>query len=37
MYFTVHIEADKEHAAIERELLLRHIDRKNEASALNSA
>lgn len=42
-YFTVHIEADKEHAAVERELLLRNlysselnIDKKSEASALQA-
>lgn len=36
-YFTVHIAADKEHAAIERELLLQHVDENNMPLALNAA
>jgi pyrroloquinoline-quinone synthase len=36
-YFTVHIDADKEHAAVERQLLSQHIDENNAPSALNAA
>lgn len=35
-YFTIHIEADKEHAAVERALLEQHIDSGNEASVLKA-
>jgi pyrroloquinoline-quinone synthase len=28
-YFTVHIEADREHSAVEREMLIRYIDNRN--------
>jgi pyrroloquinoline-quinone synthase len=28
-YFTVHIEADREHSAVEREMLSRHVDARN--------
>lgn len=37
LYFSVHIAADKEHAAVERNLLSQHIDVRNAASALNAA
>lgn len=36
-YFTVHIEADKEHSAIERELLTGHLNDQNGASANRAA
>jgi pyrroloquinoline-quinone synthase len=36
-YFTIHIAADKEHAAIERELIAKHIDTQSAASAMESA
>jgi pyrroloquinoline-quinone synthase len=35
-YFTVHIEADKEHSAVERNLLSRYIDSDNAAEAMES-
>lgn len=31
-YFSVHIEADKEHAATERSLLIQHVNNDNQAS-----
>lgn len=37
IYFTVHIAADKEHAAVEKELLLKHVNGKNEHVALKAA
>jgi pyrroloquinoline-quinone synthase len=37
IYFAVHILADKEHAAIERELLTRHVDGNNATQAWNAA
>lgn len=36
-YFTVHIEADKEHASIERELLSQYVNESNVTLALNAA
>lgn len=36
-YFTVHIAADKEHAAIERALIAKHVDENCAASAMESA
>lgn len=36
-YFTVHIEADKEHAAVERELIGKHFDVKNVETVNKSA
>ncbi len=35
-YFTVHIEADREHAAAEREMLGRHLTETNAPSALRA-
>lgn len=35
-YFTIHIEADKEHAAIERNLLKLHVNARNEDSVSKS-
>jgi len=35
-YFTVHIEADKEHSAVERDLLARYLDDSNAATAIKS-
>lgn len=35
-YFTVHIEADREHSAAEREMLSRYIDKRNFESAKTS-
>ncbi len=35
-YFRVHIEADKEHAAVEKELMARHYSSVNAESALRS-
>ena len=35
-YFRVHIEADKEHARSEREMLLQHLTNQNGDSVLNS-
>ncbi|HEX4667726.1 MAG TPA: CADD family putative folate metabolism protein [Chthoniobacterales bacterium] len=36
-YFTVHIEADREHAAAERALLAQHIDTNNSAAVTKAA
>ena len=36
-YFTVHIEADREHSATEREMLSRHVDNRNFESVIASA
>jgi pyrroloquinoline-quinone synthase len=36
-YFTVHIEADREHSATEREMLTRHVDNRNFESVKASA
>lgn len=36
-YFSVHIVADKEHAAVERELIAKHVDINSAASAMKSA
>jgi len=36
-YFTVHIEADREHAAAERALLAQHIDAQNSAAVTKAA
>jgi pyrroloquinoline-quinone synthase len=35
-YFTVHIEADKEHSAIERDLLSKYIDHDNAGETIES-
>ncbi len=35
-YFSVHIEADKEHAAVERELLAKHVTRDNAQAVKNA-
>lgn len=35
-YFSIHIEADKEHAAIERQLLSQHLNPDNQSSVLQS-
>jgi pyrroloquinoline-quinone synthase len=35
-YFTIHIEADREHSAAEREMLNRYIDNRNFESAKTS-
>ena len=35
-YFAVHIEADKEHSAVERELLSRYIDHENAGETIES-
>ncbi len=35
-YFTIHIEADKEHAAIERDLLSHYVKKDNESSITTS-
>jgi pyrroloquinoline-quinone synthase len=35
-YFTVHIEADKEHAAVERELLSHYVTKSNETTVTHS-
>jgi pyrroloquinoline-quinone synthase len=35
-YFTVHIEADREHSAVEREMLSRYIDNQNFESVIAS-
>jgi pyrroloquinoline-quinone synthase len=32
-YFTVHVEADREHAAAEREMLSQHVNDDNASSA----
>jgi pyrroloquinoline-quinone synthase len=32
-YFTVHVEADREHTAVEREMLSQHVDDDNASSA----
>lgn len=37
VYFTVHIEADKEHAAVERQLLSEHVNATNAKDALTAA
>lgn len=36
-YFTIHIAADKEHAAVERELIAKHVGENCAASAMKSA
>jgi pyrroloquinoline-quinone synthase len=36
-YFTVHVEADREHARVERELLASHLTRENADNALHVA
>jgi pyrroloquinoline-quinone synthase len=36
-YFTVHIEADREHSAAEREMLSRYVDKRNCESVRASA
>lgn len=36
-YFDVHEEADKEHAAVERQLLTKHVNAGNESCALEAA
>ena len=35
-YFTVHIEADREHSAIERRILSRYVDNRNVESVIAS-
>jgi len=36
-YFTIHIAADLEHAAVERKLIAQHINEKNATAAMHSA
>ena len=36
-YFSVHVEADKEHSAVERALLEKHVNNENAESAKQSA
>lgn len=36
-YFSIHIEADKEHAAVERDLIRKHLTEKEVESALSAA
>jgi pyrroloquinoline-quinone synthase len=36
-YFIVHIEADEKHAFVERELLAKHLDKKNLESTKEAA
>jgi pyrroloquinoline-quinone synthase len=36
-YFSIHIAADLEHAAVERELIAKHVDSNNASQAMHSA
>lgn len=36
-YFTIHIEADKEHAHVERNLLIKHVCEKNISAVMKAA